>query len=53
MTCSFGRGPYGQRRLSPKKIIFSFGSCFKASLTTVSPPTPESIKPIGAVFIIK
>ena len=43
--------PYGTRAVSPKYIIFSFGSIDNIFFTTVNPPIPESKTPIGAVLL--
>ncbi len=44
--------PYGTLAVSPKYTIRSFGRAFIISLTTVSPPTPESNMPMGLLFIV-
>jgi len=42
--------PYGTLAVSPRYIMSSPGSLAAISLTTVSPPIPESNTPIGALL---
>ena len=47
LISSRGLVPYGTLAESPKYTKFSSGINFTASLRTLNPPRPESMKPIG------
>src|SRR3954449_11001715 len=46
-----GSGPYGLCAVSPMYRIASCGSWSRTARATVSPPTPESKMPIGALLL--